>query len=192
MIEEKKIIPKPRYNWGALKLEFLQGPFITTMEFRRFKKMPSSQNYFYPKMVGWGEEKKQLLALAAKKAAGDLVENKVDELRKVRERQAKLARLMQLKGAKGLTEIDVKTVDDSRKLLISGLQEERSSLGINEKGGTQPNLTQVNVNLPKTRFDEMLDGQDLEGLLKLITSVRRQRTLRTGTSIVEEGETEIK
>ena len=181
----------PRYNWPVLKLEFMRGSWMTTAQYRRDKKFPPDEksDYMTIKMRGWTTEKQKLIAEAAKNATGDLLAIKTEEFKKMRERQVKLAQMMQLKGAEGLQDLKPEDVEQARKLLLSGLQEERAALGVNEKGGSQ-NLTQVNVNLPKTSFDKIIDGQDYEGILRLIANVRRERTRRIGGGVVIEGETE--
>lgn len=182
---------RTRYNWEAMKLEFLQGPWVTFAEYRRFKKMREKMNrYMEGKTAGWATEKKNLVAEAAKRAAGNLLVVKTEEIKQIRERQAKLARMMQLKGAEGLNTLEPKDVEQARKLLATGLQEERLALGVSEKGGAQ-NLTQVNVNLPKTRFDEIIDAESYEGVLRLIADIKRERTRRLRGGVVVAGEAKV-
>jgi len=180
-----------RYNWEALKLEFMQGPWETVSEFRRYKGMPPHKISWYitKKTFGWSKEKREMVALATRQASGDLVSTKAEEIKKIRERQSKIARYLQVKGMKALDKLEPTEVDDARKLVIAGLREERSAVGIPEKGGVS-SLTQVNVNLPKTKFDELIDGQDFEGVLKFIADVRRERVRRIGANVVSESQTE--
>jgi len=192
MSDDKQIEPRHKYNWDALKLEFFQSPGLNLSQFRRDKKLPNDKasQYMSKKMKGWVKEKQELISTAAKKVTSNLLQSKVDEFELIRARQAQLARMMQLKGAEGLKDLKPEDVGEARKLLLSGLQEERAALGISEKGGGQ-NLTQVNVNLPKTRYDEMLDGQNYEDILRLAANVKRERARRARGGIVIQGETEI-
>lgn len=180
--------PMPEYNWAALKVEFLKGPWTNVASFLRDKNMPESFVSYEAK--GWGLEKGDILRKAVEKATDDIVESEVNDIRKVRERQARQARWAQLKGLKGMENLEIKTADEARKIWQSGIIQEREALGINEglKGGNIPSLTQVNVNLPKTKFDQLIDGLDTEGILQLIAEIRRQRTLRAGTATAIEGE----
>jgi len=170
----------------------MQGPWVTVTEFRRYKGMPHKNlkgaDNIHTK--GWTKEKMAIQAEAAKNAAGNLVATKTDELIQIRERQAQLARMMQLKGAEAIRDMKPEDIEQARKLLLTGLQEERAALGMNEKGGAQ-SLTQVNVNLPKTRFDEILEGQDYASILRLIADVRRERTRRIGGGSSIESETKV-
>jgi len=95
---------------------------------------------------------------------------------------------MQDKGEKALGGLDVKAVDDARKLILTGMEQERAALRVG-KGGAK-SLTQVNVNLPKTRFDELVNDQDFEGLLRFITDIRRERTRRIGEGVTVESKGE--
>jgi len=87
-MEEPKInLPpkiRPRYNWSALKLEFLRGPWSRVDEFRRFKGWPNRRTGIWvnKNTVGWTEEKHKILSIAAERAAQDLIADKTDEILK--------------------------------------------------------------------------------------------------------------
>jgi hypothetical protein len=189
-------------DWEGLKLEFIRGHWETLVQFAIDKKIPLSTrsnqhspriNRWYSfKMKGWVDERNAFLAEAAKRAAQEMMEQKKDEIKKVKERQAKIARRMQLKALKVLEDADMSTVnvETARKLLVNGLEQEREALGVNEKGGGPPSLTQVNVNVPKTKFDAILDATNYEGLLKLLTDVKRERARRIGAGAGKQGQAE--
>jgi len=181
----------PTYNWKALKLEFLQGPWSTVDEFRRYKGMaPRKKNpYASAKMRGWSKEKQQIITLATERAARDLIDDKTQEIKVALERQAKLSQKMQEKGEKALGGLEIKAVDDARKLILTGMEQERAALRVGGKGGAK-SLTQVNLNLPKTRFDQLVNGQDFEGLLRYIADIRRERVRRTGKGVIVESKGE--
>jgi len=189
---ETKIKLRPTYNWDALKLEFMRGPWNSVSAFRAYKKMPpiNKSSRVNNMMNGWGKEKMELISKAAKLAAQTLVADKMEEFKKVRERQATLARKMQEKGEEILPKLDPKNIEEARKLIQTGMQEERNALGLGEKGGAS-SLTQVNVNLPKTKFDNLIDGGDFESILKFIADIKRERIRRTREVPVIESETEI-
>lgn len=174
-----------RYDWEALKLEFMKGPWDTVEEFRRDKESLMSHNddYVITKTAGWEIEKKGVMPTVIEEATLVLVDDKVRQLKKMKQRHIKMARLMQDKGKKALEDVSTEdiNIDDARKILLTGLEQERAALGIGEKGGSS-NLTQVNVNLPKTKFDEILDGQDFTGLLEFIADIRREKARRIGAN----------
>lgn len=180
-----------KYDWNALKLEFMQGPWQGISEFRRFKGMPDSQknNHITAKTAGWTQEKRKFLAQATQKATTQLLEAKTEDIKDIRERQARLARLMQLKGAESLKRLDPEDADQARKMVVSGLEEERTALGINPKSGAA-SLTQVNVNLPRTTFDEILEGATFDELMQLIAEIRRERVRRAEVNIKTSNRTE--
>ena len=171
-----------KYDWPKLKIEFLRGEWLTARAFLHDKKISNGPVSSF-ETKGWAEEKKMMSIKALKIATEEILEENVNEEKKVRERQAKLGRALQLKGFKALEHLDPKTVEDARKLIQTGLIQERDALGISgdKKGGGPNSLTQVNINLPKTKLDGLIDGLDSEGILKLIAELRRQRKLRVGT-----------
>ena len=179
-----------RYNWTALKMEFMRGSWETIAEFMRYKEIKITPYIAMKRVKGWGQEKRQIVVKASEKATGDLVEEKAEDIREIQRRHARLARWMQLKGGESLKTLNPTSVDEARKLLLSGLAEERLALGMVSGRGGATNLTQVNVNLPKTNLDKLLDGRDAAGLLKLIADIKRQRAQRTGASTIIEGKTE--
>lgn len=187
---QRRVAPHS-YNLPALKIEFLRGPWTNATEFRRVKGMSEKSDYLNKKMKGWSEEKKVVLTKGVEQAANMIIEHKVDDEMKVRERQARMARWMQLKGAEALKVTEPEDADQARKLIVSGMQEERTALGLGNPRGGATNLTQVNVNLPKTKFDAILDGADYTELVGLIAEIRRERAKRAGTDTSGQGQTEV-
>ncbi|MDZ4209638.1 MAG: hypothetical protein U1C56_00495 [Candidatus Curtissbacteria bacterium] len=181
-----------RYNWDAMKLEFMRGPWQLVSDFRRDKGLPSAEksSYFSKQTKGWADEKRALISKATKEVAKNLMSEKIREIENVRRKHMGIARTFQAKGIKGLKTLNFKDVDEARKLILSGMNEERISLGITEKGGNPSSLTQVNVTLPKTELDEVIDAQDFRGVLKLVAQVKRERARRVGEDTASEGETE--
>ncbi len=187
--EDAVPVPKPHRNWTILKLEFMRGPWQTLAQFARDKNIPNNANT-WQRSKGWVKEKQVILTKAAEQVSGDLVTEKANDIKIVQERHARLARWMQLKAGEALKTLNPLTVDEARKLLLSGLSEERLALNMNSGRGGATNMTQVNLNLPKTNLDQLLDGNDTAGLLKLIADIKQQRAQRIGASTIIEGETE--
>jgi len=174
----------PKYDWPKLKHDFLTGDYKTVSEFLRKKGMPlARQSTTVAKHTrGWSGEKGQMREKALQESAKKMVETEFEDVAAVRIRQARAARFLQKKGLKRLEEMDITDIEDARKLVVSGLQEERSALGLNVKGQS---LTQVNIALPKTRYDEVIEKSDYEGLLKFIAELKRLKRERTGRSLPE-------
>lgn len=170
-----------------LKLEFMRGPWETVNEFLRFKKMtPRTKSPYISAMTrGWPTEKRKLMSNALERASSDIVNDKMEEIKSVKLRQARIAKEMIDVGHEALVVHKPETAEEARKMIQTGMEQEREALGIGVKGGAQ-NLTQVNFNLPKTKFDQIIDGNDFEGILGLIAEIRRERIRRTGElSLVE-------
>jgi hypothetical protein len=179
-----------KYNWTELKIEYFSGPWVSVTSFLAEKKIPLVNN---KQTVGWVGEKEQIMKRALQLATERIVAEDVNDEMVVRRRQAALARKTQLKGIMGLEKHEPRTADEARKVLQTGLIQERDALGINisPKGGG-PNLTQVNINFPKTKLDKILDGTDAEGVLRLLAEVKRRKaTLRIGTDLNNAGEAKV-
>lgn len=180
---------RPRYNWDRLKAEYLEGDYLTVREFLRAKKIPLS-NQFNKSTRGWIDEKKKLEKEILLASTQKFLQTEVGDLTQVRLRQARLARFLQLKGVTGIKNTEPETIDEARRLIVSGLREERQALGVDS--GMKQSLTQININPPKTNLDRMIEKLDYEGLLKLIAELKRERTRRTlpETSSSRPGEVE--
>lgn len=177
-----------KYNWNELKVEFLKGDWLSVEAFLRDKNIPGDN---HGSTKGWGAEKQSLGKKMVEIATQEIVDEGINEEKKVRERQATIARKLQFKGLETIDKMSPTNIEEARKLIQTGLIQERDALGIGEsKKGGVTSLTQVNVNLPKTKLDQLLDGLDAEGILKIIAELRRQRKLRAGavSDIQSEGE----
>ncbi len=170
------------YNWIELKEEFMQGPWVRISEFKKDQHMPLDDQSLDRKMKGWAKKKKYIVKDLTTEFAGevvDITDNSPAAIELTRREQAKTARILQKKGLDALDVFSPKNAEEARKMVVSGLQEERAALGISERGG-QSNLTQVNVSLPKTKFDKIINEQDFAGILKFIAEIKRERTRRVG------------
>lgn len=168
-----------KYDWISLKEEFLQGPWEEAEDFMRDKQefLPKNTRETKIRISSWATEKGMLMPTVVEKASLTLVDHKVKQLKKMEKRHVKMARLMQNRGKAALETLEPQDTEEARKLLLTGMEQERVALGATEKGGTS-NLTQVNVNLPKTKFDEILDGGNIEDLLGLIANIRQEKARR--------------
>lgn len=178
------------YDWVQLKHEFLTGDWRSVREFQKSKGLTNKTSRKYRGWVREREEYKGKIVEAQTKRA---IQKEVEDVSDVRARQARLSRFMQMKGAEKLKEVESKdlTPDDARKLVVTGMQEERRALGIEgvpgQGGGT---FNQININA-KTNFDKLIETLDYEGLIKFIANIKRERTRRTIQQDVEGGAGEI-
>ena len=179
-----------KYDWISLKIEFMAGNWLSVSEFLRskgFKAIPWTQ------VGGWSEEKRALKEKTLEATKEKIIEEDVRDINAIRLRQARLARFLQLKGIEAVKDQPITNIEDARKFIVSGLQEERRAIGMEGSGSTS--LTQININ-PKTNLDKLVEGLDYEGILKLIAELKRERAGRSlpkpvaeGAGEVEEGET---
>lgn len=170
---------KNKYDWEKIKLEYLKSDFLTIKEFFEFKEIPLSN--MNVRAGGWAREKKEYQKKVLQKATERGIAAESNNIAEARERQARLARFLQLKGAEKLRKVnpDELSVDDARKLVVGGLQEERKALGIEGGGVGNQSLTQININAgPKTNFDKDLQDASVEEVLELIAELKRARTRR--------------
>lgn len=67
----------PRYNWDALKREFLLGDYKSLRQFAKAKKLCYS--HLRRKAVGWAKEKSELQAQKERKIAEGLIQNQIKQ-----------------------------------------------------------------------------------------------------------------
>lgn len=163
-----------RHDWISLKNQFVIGNWLTVSDFFRDNQIKdNSRNRINTK--GWIIERREYQEEVFKRTREQIIEKESE----IRLRQQRHAQQLQAKGLKELENLPVKKIDDARKMIITGMQEERAALGISEKVDQPSSLTQVNVSFPRTRLDELLEDQDLEGLLKFIAEIKREKIRRS-------------
>jgi len=180
-----------KYDWVKLKQEWMLGDDLSVNAFIKRKNITAPKDY----LVGWAGEKEEYKKKMMERSLAEVAKQEVEDITKVRERQARLAKFLQLKGAEKLKNMDIETVEDARKLVVSGLQEERRALGMEGAGATPHNtFNQINIG-PKLNIDKLLDTLDYEGILNLIADLKRERARRSiqpstaqGAGEIQEGE----
>lgn len=163
-----------KYDWKKLKKDFLIGDWQNLSTF--FKDKGIHRGHMY-RTKGWLKEKGRIADNIIETTAKELTKDLAAEAREIRERQAKMARFMQLKGAEKLKTLtpDELSAEDARKLVVTGMQEERKATGLEGNGkGEGANLTQININTgPKTNLDKILEGGDYGEILEIIADLKR-------------------
>ena len=182
--------PVKRYDWVNLKKEFFKGDYVSVSGFLKEKGIPDSV-WNRKKTKGWTAQKEQYRQDALERG----LEKSVDEIglsiADTRRKQANLARFMQLKGEAALQGIDpdIVGVDDARKLVVAGMREERTALGMDSV--KSPHLTQVNINLPPTKFDNFIEGASYEDLIQFLADIKRERARYSLPESVSAGAKEV-
>ena len=170
-----------KYDWDKLKMEFLAGDFFSVSEFLRSKNMPTAETAgsMQRATAGWTEEKRRLKQQSVERSAKRMFLGEYEQLEEVRLRQARLARYLQIKGASKLKTLEPQTVDEARRLIVSGIEQERKSLETDRAQGRPSSLTQVNIGTVNTTFDKMVENLNYEQLLEFIAELKRERIGRT-------------
>lgn len=169
------------HDWSSLREEFIQGPWLTISTFLEAKRLRNN-SYARKMSKGWlkarTERFSDLYARARERVIADEAE--------IRSRQVKLSRLMQASGASTLSELPVYSADHARRLIVDGMREEREALGLTQHHQKSSlNMTQVNVSLPKTRFDDLIEGMSYEEMLRFLAEIKKEKERRrqlNGTS----------
>lgn len=161
---------KKKYDWVKLKNEYLRSPHTTATSFLRDSNI-SINGYVANMVTGWRREK-----TGYKKALEQSTDKKVvaqlsNDVAKVRVRQAKIARNLQTKGLMGMIGQKVSTVEQARKLILTGLEQERSALGL-DKPSMQPS-GDINVTLIQTRFGQSLNNLDYGQLIAILEKLEQ-------------------
>lgn len=163
-----------KYDWYKLKNEFVAGNWLTVADFFRGQCIKNNSRSRLSAR-GWLEDRRKYQEEVAFKTRQKVVEDEVA----IRYRQQKLSHRLQLKGIKELENLPVRNVDDARKLVVDGMREEREALGMDNRKLKNTNLTQVNVSIPKTNFDALLDNATHEELIELLVAIRAERARRS-------------
>lgn len=162
------------HDWLALREEFIQGSWLTIAAFLEHKKLRNN-SYARKMSKGWLEartaHRSDLYARTRERVVADEAE--------IRARQVKLSRLMQVRGATTLSKLPVYSVDHARKLVVDGMREEREVLGLSQhRQGRTSSMTQMNITLPKTQFDDLIEEMSYEEMLHFIAEIRKERERR--------------
>lgn len=161
------------YDWQYLRNKFIAGKWLAVADFFRSQNIKNnSRNRLNAR--GWVAERRTYREKISRQSLDKSLEDEVE----IRRRHQKLATQLQLKGLKELESLPITDVDDARKLLVDGMREEREALGLNSQKTKTSNLTQVNVNLPRTKFDEMIDSASFEEILEFIVVIRKEKARR--------------
>lgn len=171
-----------KYDWEKLRGEFFESDVLTIREFFEGKKIPLSNMV---RAAGWAKEKREYQQKQIQKVSEKTAAITADNILEARQRQARLARFAQVKGYEKLKNAPESefSVDDARKLVMGGLEQERRALGM-EGGGAGQNLTQYNFNIgPKTNLDKELENMEYEEILELIADLKRIRARRNVDAI---------
>ena len=182
---------RPRYDWDLLKHEFMNGPWDSVVAFckdKGFMIEDKKTKLIFRRTKGWAGEKQKMMALAARNIPIDPLKREYEMAQSAKDRHIRMAKFLQQRGLAAIRKIDPKSADEARKMISTGIEQERLALGLDREKGGQPSLTQVNLNFPKTQLDSLIHGRDFAGLLKLVADIRRERARRTG----EPGNTESK
>lgn len=166
-------------DWVNLKNQYITGGWVTVSDFFNANKIKNNSRN-RTKAKGWKNERFDYLNKVNTRTQIKFVEADAD----IKVRHHLISKKLQLKGLEGLAELTIESVDEARKMIVSGLQEERIALGLEDNKGNQ-NMTQVNVNLPRTRFDDLLESKSYEELLEFIAEVKKEKEHRLNNSLVK-------
>jgi hypothetical protein len=184
---DEPIVKKPRNDWKKLKAEYIASDIMTVKDFLASKGVKYYGNF----TANWAKEKRQYKDKVLVKAEEIGVTKEATNLVEARERQARLARFLQLKGAERLKTANTKHlgINEARKLVVSGMEQERKALGLDNQPSS---LTQINIQGgPKTNLDKMVEDLSYEELLELIAVLKRARTRRTIPEAIDSSEPEV-
>lgn len=189
----KKGKPKNKYDWIAIRKEFVRGDYLSIPDFLEKKQMPAFYKHNI-RLSGVVKERDEYRKSILAKANEKQLDDDADDVVKIRRRQARLARFMQLKAAEAMkdTSLKVTSVEEARKLLQSGLEQERKALGLDGGMDKPGSLTQININNtgPKTQLDRLLESASYEDTLRIIAELKRGREGGAIPEIIEGSPTE--
>ncbi|HUQ85343.1 MAG TPA: hypothetical protein VM077_03375 [Candidatus Limnocylindrales bacterium] len=161
-----------RHDWYTLKSEFTAGNWITVADFLRDRDIKdNSRTRLHTK--GWLDEKRQYQEDVSRRTQEKVIEKEVD----IRLRQQKIAQKIQVQGLQKLqsTESDDIDTNTAFKMIVSGLEQERSALGMDGK----TDIVQQNISIqPKTNLDKLIESMSYVEVLGLIAELKREKEHR--------------
>jgi hypothetical protein len=173
-----------KYDWIELKKDWLISDDKTVKAFCKRKGLPdpSENSFIAEKTKGWITLKDEVKQKALEEFGKQSAEKMLMDTKEVRMKQAQIARDVIEKATAYLldTASKIKNVEEARKLLETGIKVQRDALGISDRIGQDQGLTQINIYASK--FGDLVDGQDEQGLTRLIEAVRSARRTRTPIS----------
>lgn len=184
-------MPVPKYDWDKLKAQWLASPHKVLDSFLKDVGLVarSSNHYIADKTAGWITEKKKIEELAIQeygKQTGDILLFDTKDLRRDHLEKAKQL----LKKAIDFLMSDaaeIKDVETARKLVETAVKMQRDASGLNDKRGKDD--LNVTVNNYSSKFNDLLEGADEEGLLRILDTIKRLR--RANPNVLgEQGEGE--
>lgn len=153
-----------KYNWKKLRGEYVRGDIETVREFLKEKKIPYTGNTAQ-KVVGWPSEREAYQRDLQDKISDKTIESVSETEAQVRSRQAKFARMLQLKAVRALQDQVPENAMESLRMLDTGLSQERQALDLNKPSIVAGNL---NVAILNTRYGKALQQMTYEELRKVL------------------------
>lgn len=159
-----------QYDWYKLKSEFISGNWLTITTFFKEK---SIRNNSYSRSCarGWLQERRLLQERLLAQAQEDMIETEA----KMRVRQQKIAKQLQLKGLAQLQNAEIKNAEDARKLITTGMQEERKALGLE---GNETALRHLSRPSPLTDLDDFIEKLTYVEMVELMSEIKRMEADR--------------
>lgn len=168
-------MPAPKYDWKALKGEFMLSNDATLRGFciRKGLGAPSDNSFIAKMTSGWATEKENVKKQAMEKYVEQAADELLMDTKSVRLEHAKLAAEVIKKAMEYLRKegSEIKSVEQARKLLETGTKIQQEALGLKDNIGKDQKLTQINIHMSKFG----LEDADEEELLGIIGAIRARR-----------------
>lgn len=173
-----------KYNWTALKRDWLENDYESLTEFKRKHGIPET---FSAPFKDWIRDKqKQKNKIVAAQTKAIQVKTEDEEIDDITKRHHRMAKFLQAKAYTALENLEIEDPEVARKMLQTGMDMERTIVGL-DKGKTSNTLINVGI---KTNIDKLLENASYEDIAKLLGDIRRKRTRSVGEGVVIESEPE--
>lgn len=156
---------KSFYDWVKLKNKFILGSWLTIASFFKEKGIKNN-SYSRTRVRGWLQERNEYHKKILIQAQSVMVDDEV----KIRRRQQLMAKQLQVVGFTQLKNKEVRTAEEARKLIETGLREERAALGLNDSKTT---LGHTSAHSPFDSLDAFVEKLSYTQILELIAEIKR-------------------
>jgi len=159
-----------KYDWLRLRNEFISGDWLSLSDFFRDKKIKNNSRT-RSVVTGWKEERRKYIHQTIQKVQEKALETEID----IRLRQQNISKKLQEKGLAAINNLPVRSLEDARKVITSGLEQERAAVGIDSK---HVSATQINFNYGRTNLDFKIEKMTYVELLEFIAEIKKEKESR--------------
>lgn len=152
-----------KYDWILLKNEFISATMLSVAEFLRERQIKYN-SYTRKRTRGWSDERTAYQKKTIQQAHEQNFRHEVG----IRQRQLQLSQRLQLKGLKSLEHSSVATVEDARRMIVSGLKAEQEAIQLGKYDNDEK---PSHLPSSKLEFDTLIDKMTYDEVMAVLAQL---------------------